>query len=160
MHAEEDILSARTFPVSRAVLFGAFADPAVLAKWWGPQGSVSAFEQFDFRPGGMWRFTMRAADGTVYPMLNQFVEIVPPERLTIRHIQADHEFQLRMQFEAIGEALTRLSWRMSFASAVEARRVHHFVREANEQNLDRLEAALGLPATRRGASGGTGDTTV
>jgi uncharacterized protein YndB with AHSA1/START domain len=141
---KEVILSARTFPVSRPTLFAAFADPTVLATWWGPQGSVNVFETFDLRTGGEWRFVMHAADGTAYPMEKRFAEVVAPARIVLQHLQAGHEFQLHMDFEEIDAATTRLSWRMRFESAAEAARVRPFVIEANEQNFDRLEAVLGL----------------
>lgn len=143
-----EIRSVRVFPVARPFLFAAFTDPTRLAEWWGPHGSVNTFEVFDPRPGGEWRFLMRAADGTVYPMHKRFVEVMAPERLVLEHVQADHQFQLHMTFTALGAHRTRLDWRMRFESPAEAARVRAFVIEANEQNFDRLEAALGLPASR------------
>jgi hypothetical protein len=43
---------------------------------------------------------------------------------------------------------------MRFDAGEEAARVRDFVVEANEQNLDRLEAILGLPASHRAAASG------
>ncbi len=51
-------------------------------------------------------------------------------------------------FDAIDDRRTRLRWRMRFEDVAEAARVRTFVAEANEQNFDRLEAALGLPSSR------------
>ena len=154
---EHEIRSERTFPIDRPALFAAFADPAVLAAWWGPHGSVNSFETFDLRAGGRWEFVMRAADGAVYRMANRFVEVVAPERVVLRHLQAAHEFQLLLQYEAVGRGHTRLRWCMRFDSAAEAARVRAFVAEANEQNFDRLETALGLPPGRgRGDSAPAG----
>ena len=143
-----EVHTARTFPVARHSLFAAFTDPARLAAWWGPHGSENVFEAFDPRPGGAWRFVMRGADGTAYRMTNEFVEVVPPERVTLRHLQAGHEFELHMHYEALGAEHTRLRWWMRFADAAEAARVRALVAEANEQNFDRLEAVLGLPPGR------------
>lgn len=143
-----EVHTARTFPVARPALFAAFADPAVLAAWWGPHGAANAFETFDLRPGGAWRFVMRGGDGTAYRMENEFLEVVAPERVALRHAQAGHEFELRMHYDALGAAGTRLRWAMRFADAAEAARVRAFVAEANEQNFDRLETALGLPPGR------------
>jgi uncharacterized protein YndB with AHSA1/START domain len=150
------VRTTRTFPVACASLFAAFADPAVLAAWWGPHGSVNEFETFDLRPGGAWRFVMRGADGTAYRMTNEFLDVVSPERVTLRHLQAGHEFELHMHYDALGAAHTQLRWSMRFADAAEAARVRALVAEANEQNFDRLEAVLGLPPGRaaRGARPG------
>jgi uncharacterized protein YndB with AHSA1/START domain len=143
-----EVHTARTFPVARQSLFAAFADAAVLAAWWGPHGSVNEFEAFDLRPGGAWQSVMRAADGAAYRMTNEFLDVVEPERVTLRHLQAGHEFELHMHYDALGAAHTRLRWCMRFADAAEAARVRALVAEANEQNFDRLEAVLGLPPGR------------
>ena len=149
LRSEHEIRSGRTFPVTRRVLFSAFTNPAVLASWWGPHGSVNVFETFDLRPGGAWRFAMHTTDGTKYEMVNEFLEVIEPERIVLWHPQSGHEFQLQMRYDAIGPAETQLSWCMRFVDAEEASRVRPFVVEANEQNFDRLEAVLGLPPGRR-----------
>jgi len=143
-----EIQSARTFPVPRDTLFAAFADPAVLAMWWGPHGSVNAFEVFELRSGGRWRFTMRATDGQEYPMANEFLEVTVPERIVLRHLQAGHAFELHMHYDAVGPTRTRLRWCMLFEDAGEASRVRGLVAGANEENFDRLELVLGLPPGR------------
>lgn len=91
---------------------------------------------------------MRAADGSSYPRHERFVEVVAPERLVLEHVQTDHHLSLRMTFAELGAHRTRLELRMRFQSPAEAARVRDFVLEANEQNFDRLEAVLGLPASR------------
>ena len=145
---QNEIHVERTFPVSRQTLFAAFTDPALLAEWWGPEGSVNNFEIFELTPGGRWDFVMRAADGTSYRMTNRFVEVLPPERIVVRHDQEDHGFDMIMQYDIIDSASTRLRWCMRFDSADEAGRVRKFVLEANEQNFDRLERVLGVSQTR------------
>jgi hypothetical protein len=87
---------------------------------------------------------MHAADGAAYAMTQRFDEVVAPERVVLRHLQAGHEFRLDMHYDAVDATHTRLGWCMRFDSAAEAARVRAFVAEANEQNFDRLEAALGL----------------
>ena len=37
--------------------------------------------EMDFRPGGAWRFVLRAPDGREHPFRGVYREIVPPERL-------------------------------------------------------------------------------
>jgi hypothetical protein len=76
-------------------------------------------------------------------MTKEFVEVVPGERIVLRHIQAMHTFRMTMAFadEAGG---TRLTWRTQFESAAEAERVRSVYPRANEENFDRLGALLGL----------------
>lgn len=150
--AASEVRSERIFPVARESLFAAFADPAVLARWWGPRGSVNVFETFDLRPGGWWIFVMRAANGTEYPMRHRFIDVEAPDRVVFEHVQVGHGFQLHLAFDAEDAGRTRLRWCMRFASEAEAARVREFVREANEQNFDRLETVLGLRPARTTAA--------
>lgn len=136
-----EIVSARFFPLPPEAVFPAFSDPARLAQWWGPRGFTNTFHVFEFRPGGAWKFTMRGPDGTGYAMDKEFVEIVRPERIVLRHFQQAHEFVLIMTFAGKGGG-TVLTWRMLFADPAEAARLQEFLRKANEENFDRLEAHL------------------
>ena len=135
------IVASRVLDAPREVVFRAFTDPGRMARWWGPKGSTNTFHEFDPRPGGKWRFVMRGPDGTDYPMVNEFVEVEPPERIVLRHIQEGHDFTLTVAFadEAGG---TRIDWRMRFDSAAEAERVREIVTAANEEVLDRLQTLL------------------
>jgi uncharacterized protein YndB with AHSA1/START domain len=135
------IVNTRLFPAPRARVFAAFADPAVLARWWGPQGFANEFHEFDFRAGGAWRFTMRGPDGASYTLDKRFAEIAAPERIVVRHNQEGHGFSLAMTLaEKAGG--TELTWRMLFDDPAEAARLRDFIASANEQNFDRLAAVL------------------
>lgn len=135
------IVSTRVFQVPREVLFQAFADPRILAEWWGPAGFTNEFQEFDLRPGGGWTFVMRSPDRTEFPMMKRFVEVVPLERIVVQHDQGEHTHSLAMTYADEG-AGTRLTWRMHFELPAEAERVRAVVEQANEQNFDRLEALL------------------
>lgn len=136
-----EIRATRDLDAPRDVVFRAFTDPDRLARWWGPAGAVNTFHEFDPRSGGMWRFVMRSPDGTEYPMVNRFVEVAPPERIVLRHIQEGHDFHLTIELAGAAGG-TRIDWRMRFDSAAEAERVREVVAAANEENLDRLQALL------------------
>lgn len=139
-----EIISSRTLPATRDEVFAALRDPIRLAQWWGPKGFTNTFQEFDFRPGGAWRFTMRGPDGTVYEMDQQFAEIVPPGHLVVRHFQPGHDFSLTITLAARG-AGTELTWAMRFADPAEGEKARAFVVPANEQNFDRLAAHLSAP---------------
>lgn len=130
------ITSTRVFAAPREVLFDLFADPEQLAHWWGPEGFTSTFEQFDFEPGGAWRFTMHGPDGKDYPNANDFVEIERPERIVFDHVQEDHGFRMTMTYEREGED-TWLTWQMVFSRTLSSDQ-RDFIIQANEQNFDRL----------------------
>jgi uncharacterized protein YndB with AHSA1/START domain len=135
-----EILSSRVIDAPREKVFKAFADPTHLARWWGPSGFRNTFEEFDFRPGGIWRLTMHGPDGTDYPNRSVFLDIREPSRIVFEH-DAPHEFRMTIALhDATGK--TRLEWRMRFESAAERDRTAMYAVTANEQNFDRLEAEL------------------
>jgi uncharacterized protein YndB with AHSA1/START domain len=133
--------NTRVIAATRQQIWQAFADPAQLAQWWGPAGFTNTFHEFSFQPGVLWKYTMHAPDGTGYYNESEFLEIVPHERIVLRHWRPLHQFDLTttLSDETGG---TRLMWTMVFEKEEEADRVRAFVPAANEQNLDRLEALL------------------
>jgi uncharacterized protein YndB with AHSA1/START domain len=136
-----EIVSARIFDAPREAVYGAFADPKSLVRWWGPAGFSNTFHEFDFRTGGTWRFVMHAPDGSEFPLTKEFVEVVPPERIVLRQSGGMHSFRMTMTFAESG-AGTQLTWQMIFHSPDEGERVRSFIVAANEQNFDRLQAIL------------------
>ena len=135
------IVSTRLFPVPIQQLFGAFRDPALLARWWGPAGFTNTFHELDFRPGGAWRFTMHGPGGATYTMDQRFSAIQPPERIVVSHIQAGHDFILTITLAERGGSTT-LGWHQLFADPAEAARVRVLVARAHEEAFDRLAAVL------------------
>jgi len=138
---DREIVCSRVFNVPRERVFQAFADPNHLAEWWGPKDFTNAIHGFDFRPGGRWRLTMQAPNGTEFENESQFVEIVKAERIVFEHLEPVHHFVMTMTF-ADHDGKTQLTWRMVFDTAEEVARIKSFILVANEQNFDRLEAQL------------------
>lgn len=143
--SDREIVTTRVFDIPRERLFRAWTDPDQIVHWWGPKGFTNTFQEFDLRPGGMWRFVMRGPNGTEHPNESVFLEIVEPERLVFRHLGPVHEFLATFLFEDLG-GRTLLTWSMLFETAAEYDKVKTFVVEANQQNLDRLEAHLAKTA--------------
>jgi len=141
-----EIVTGRIFPVPAERLFAAFSDPVRLAAWWGPTGFTNTFREFEFRSGGAWKFTMHGPDGARYEMDHQFIEIVPPRLIVVRHLQPGHDFTLIVTLVGRDDR-TEVVWRMRFDDPAEALRVRPFIIPANEQNLDRLAAHLSLPGS-------------
>jgi uncharacterized protein YndB with AHSA1/START domain len=140
-NAERTIVNTRATAFSDQAVFEAFANPALLKEWWGPNGFTNTFHEFNFSPGGDWRFTMHAPDGAQYENFCRFVAIKPYESIVVDHIEPVHNFRLVAKITKTGIG-TEIQFRMAFALAEEYERVKDFVRAANEQNLDRLEAVL------------------
>lgn len=93
MFAEMDDLAVvitRFFEAPRDLVWQAWTDPAHMAQWFGPKGFANTVCQMDLRPGGAWRITMRAPDGTDYPLKGFLHEIVAPERLVMSVDLSEH----------------------------------------------------------------------
>ncbi|HYE30440.1 MAG TPA: SRPBCC family protein [Methylomirabilota bacterium] len=141
-HGEKiQVVSRRAFPFSRAEVYRAFADPARLAQWWGPNGFTNEFQVFDLQPGGRWEFTMHGPDNTHFEIRKVFVKVVPLERIVFDHIQPMHTFRMITTYEE-HDGATILTWEMNFESLTQNKDLGRFIASANEQNFDRLEAHL------------------
>lgn len=70
-----------SFQAPRSLVFQAWTDPALLARWFGPKGFTFETATMDLRPGGTFLYCMKAPSGEA--MWGKFVyeEIVAPERL-------------------------------------------------------------------------------
>jgi uncharacterized protein YndB with AHSA1/START domain len=137
-----EIFTSRVFDAPRDVVFSAFANPAHLVKWWGPNGFTNTIARFEFRPGGAWHIVMHAPNGTNYDNASEFIEVIKPERIVFQHLEPVHRFQMTMIYEDVAPARTRLTWRMMLERSVENEKLKQFLADANEQNFDRLESYI------------------
>jgi uncharacterized protein YndB with AHSA1/START domain len=77
----QDIVITRTFDAPRDVVFKAVTDPDLIPKWWGPRRYETVVDRAEVRPGGLWRFINRDADGTEYGFKGVYHDVVAPERI-------------------------------------------------------------------------------
>lgn len=134
------LMTSRRIPADRGRILEAFRDPSKLCRWWGPEGFRNTFHEFEFRPGGMWRFDMHGPDGVDYPNECRF-DVIGEEGVVLTHLATMHRFELAITLEPAGEA-THLTWKMTFETKEECDKVRAYAPACNEQNLDRLEAVL------------------
>lgn len=132
--------TSRDIPTPPENIFAAFSDPARFAKWWGPSGFTNTFSEFQFKPGGKWSFVMHGPDGKNYPSESVFIEIVPNEKVVIRH-DCEPYFTLTILITSSANG-SLIHWIQEFDNAEVAKSVAHIVIPSNEQNLDRLEAEV------------------
>lgn len=134
--------TSREFATTPVAVFAAIREGHRLARWWGPNGFTNRFDVCEFRPGGKWVFTMIGPDGQSHPNTSVFTAIDVDRRVVIRHDCAPF-FTLTISLEPSSEG-TLLQWVQAFDDPTVAEAVRHIVEPANEQNLDRLAAELGL----------------
>jgi uncharacterized protein YndB with AHSA1/START domain len=77
---KHDILITRDFNAPRELVFKALTDPALVPQWWGPRGVTTVVDQMEVKPGGVWRYVQRDANGE-YGFHGVYHSITSPERL-------------------------------------------------------------------------------
>lgn len=91
--ADQPVLRiSRRFKAPRALVFRCYTDPMHAVHFWGPHGSTTPVCDMDLRVGGVWRTTMRFANGEAYSYNSVYLEISPPERLVYRDAPLDASF--------------------------------------------------------------------
>jgi uncharacterized protein YndB with AHSA1/START domain len=76
-----DMTIVRVFNAPRHLVWKAWTDPQHLAQWFGPKGFTNPVCEADARPGGTLRITMQGPEGTLYPMVAVYDEVIEGERL-------------------------------------------------------------------------------
>jgi uncharacterized protein YndB with AHSA1/START domain len=148
-------LSDRTMVIERvikapvAVVFGAWADPKSLPKWWGPDGFSCRTTRIDLRTGGEWVFDMIGPDGTVYPNHHRYLTFDAAHGIDYtlhwgengpKHADAS----VRFTPEGPGGGATRVTLRMVFNSAEEYCDAKGFkAEELGLQTLGKLARIIG-----------------
>jgi uncharacterized protein YndB with AHSA1/START domain len=145
--AERELIITRRFRAPIELVWEAWTSAAHLEKWWGPAGFTTTTSSFDFTPGGKWVHTMHGPDGTDYPNQLTFREIVPGRRLSYSHKGMSEDDPLAFEVAAVferDEVGTRVTWRMTLASAADRQRVieEFGAYQGAEQTLDRLADLL------------------
>jgi uncharacterized protein YndB with AHSA1/START domain len=142
--ADREIVISGDIHAPREVVFEAFTLVRHLSRWWGPKGFTTTTRSFEFCVGGEWDFVMHGPDGTDYQEWITWREIVPPERIALRHGESRDDpnaFESVLTFEPAGEQ-TRIVMRTVFPTKElrdEAVETYHAI-EGGEQTLGNLTA--------------------
>jgi len=143
--AERDrtLIVERVFKAPPERVFNAWTDPAILVKWWGPEGYTTPDCDMDVRPGGAWRTRMTGPDGD-HVVSGIYREIVPPKRLVMtwgweRDGERGHVTEIDLTFEPAPEG-TRVRLVQRVFQSVEARDLHNMGWSSSFNDLDKLFA--------------------
>ncbi len=81
--AEDTAVFSRTFDAPRRLVWKAWTERDRLMEWFGPKGFTMSVAKLDFRPGGTFHYSLRAANG--HEMWGKFVyrEMVEPQRIVL-----------------------------------------------------------------------------
>jgi len=133
----------RVLPARRPDVFAAFADPDVLAQWWGPEGFRIASLDFRPEPGRGYRIEMQPPEGDAFQLIGEFREVEPPARLVFTFIWAepdpdDVETLAALEFRGLDDSTEVALTQRPFKT--EGRRELH--REGWGDSFDKLERLL------------------
>ena len=137
----QEIYSSRIINAPVEVVYQAFANPAVLQKWWGPAGFTNTIHEFDLKPGGKWLLTMHGPEKGNYENSSVFTNIEPNQMITWTRL-SQPLFDMEVGFEQIDNLKSKISFKMTFGSEEECEKMKPFVLPKNEENFDRLETEL------------------
>ena len=80
--SEDTILRIeREFNAAPETVYNAWVDPAVLTKWWGPEGMTTPEFELNTHEGGSWTTTMESAEGNRVTTSGAYKVLEPPSRL-------------------------------------------------------------------------------
>jgi uncharacterized protein YndB with AHSA1/START domain len=77
--ADREIVVTRLIDAPREIVFAAFTEREHIEQWWAPRGATT--HEMDVKPGGTWRYSQPARDGSLNPFKIKFIELDKPARL-------------------------------------------------------------------------------
>ena len=78
---DRQITLTRLIAAPAEKIWQCWTDPAILPRWFGPEGYSCVTKEIDLRQGGQWRFDMIGPDGKVYPNRHRYTLFDPLKRL-------------------------------------------------------------------------------
>ncbi|RFB79026.1 SRPBCC domain-containing protein [Methylovirgula sp. 4M-Z18] len=143
--AAHSIRLEREFSAPRMQVFEAWTRPEHVACWWDPSGERLMACEIDLRPGGAFKFVMKARPEM--PFAGTYLEIAPPDRLVFEALAATGRVLLH---ESAGK--TRLSVQIECRSAQHLDQFLEMgVDRGTSQTLDNLVTYVGV-ASRSAAN--------
>jgi len=141
----QEIISTTMLDAPRELVFKAYTDPKLFAKWWGPRKYKIEIEEFDSRPGGSWRATHVGTDGSRHGFRGVNHDVVEPERIcaTFEYLGVPGHVALQTAtFEAVGNK-TRLVAHQVFQSVMDRDgMVASGMQEGADESMERLAELL------------------
>ncbi len=89
--AEREFSMTRTINAPRQIVFEAWTNADLLARWFGPNGTSIPYAKVDARPGGVMHCCMRMPDGQEIWSKGIYREVVKPDRIVVTDSFADKD---------------------------------------------------------------------
>lgn len=130
------------FPIH--LVWKALTEAEHVNRWWGPDGFTNEDSTMEFRVGGQWKYVMVGPDGTRYPNLVIFKEIIPYSKLVFDHGDWDRvwfETTITLEETVTGTRLTILQVYPTQEARDEVVEKYGAI-EGGKQHLAKLEAYI------------------
>jgi uncharacterized protein YndB with AHSA1/START domain len=142
---KQDITSTIVLDAPRELVFKAYTDPELFAKWWGPRRYRNEIDKFESRAGGSWRVVQVGADGSRHGFRGVNHDVVAPERICATFEYEGFPGHVALQtatFEALGNK-TRLVAHIVFESVMDRDgMVASGMQEGADESMERLAELL------------------
>lgn len=143
--ADRTLVIERVFKASPEKVFNAWTDPAILIRWWGPEGFETPECEMDVRAGGSWRTTMISPKGDGHTVSGIYREISPPTRLVMtwgweQDGERGHETVIEITFEPVSSG-TKMRLVQSVFESQNARDMHSEGWNSTLNDLERILAS-------------------
>lgn len=135
----------RIYDAPVPLVWNAWTDPKQVAQWWGPRGFTITTHNKEFKPGGIWHYTMHGPDGVDYENKTIYLEIEEHSKLVYDHGGNDNQpplFRVTVRFSELRQK-TKMELCMTLPSPEAAEETERFIKEAGgNATWDRLAEFL------------------
>lgn len=84
--ADDQILITREFDAPKHLVYRAWTTPELVKRWWAGRRGTTTEVVMDLRPGGRWRYVLKAHNGDEVGFHGEYREIVPDERIVYTEV--------------------------------------------------------------------------
>ena len=111
---KQELFITREFDAARELVFKAYTDPDIYARWVGPRDLTMTLETFEPISGGRWRFIQKDKNGNEFGFHGVNHDVTAPERIigTFEFEglpESGHVILETTKFEALPEDRTRVT---------------------------------------------------
>lgn len=117
---DREIVVTRLLDAPRELVFAAFTEREHIEQWWAPKGATT--HEMNVEPGGTWRYSQPARNGSQSPFKIKFIELDKPSRLVYDYgsdaPNASDPVRTTVTFEE-EDGKTKVTLQLMFATAAE-----------------------------------------
>lgn len=118
---DREVVISRVVAADRSTAFNAWADPAQIVQWFGPEGLDIETHEIDIRTGGIWRFDMVGEGDVRFSNRMEFIRVDTDSLIEAHHgsdapVDPDR-FRLLVTFDEQSNGKTVVTLRQLHPSA-------------------------------------------